>query len=126
MIRMPIRRRRRNDERRLPRPQLRRQSRYEASAAGEQEGCEALVGKVEEGRTRDGNSETGEGFERLGTAALGPADAGARVESPPAFDRALGPGIVLPVGDEDDPHRRAGGDRPLQPAAPPERLLVRE
>src|SRR5262249_22858415 len=82
VIRMPIRRRGRRDEGGTPRSQLRDQGRYEASASGEQQGRETLVGKVEEDCTRCGNPKTGEGFERLGAPELGPAGASTRAEPP--------------------------------------------
>src|SRR5262245_38123866 len=49
VIRMPVRWRGCSDERRAPRLQLRSQTRYEASAAGEQQGRETLIRKVEKG-----------------------------------------------------------------------------
>ena len=124
MIRMPIRGRRRGDERRPPRPQLGLQRRDGTAAAGEEQRREPLVGEVQEDGARRGNPETVESLECLDAPPLGPAGAGVGVHPPPPFQETLRPGIVLPVGDEDDAHRATRGDRALQESARGKRLVV--
>ena len=125
VVRMQIEQRRQDQQGRAPVPEGGRQTLHSSSVPRNDQIGDRLIGKTQKEGVVGGETQLGEGRQRLRAPPAAEPGAVIRSDADAPLDQELRPGIIVAVRGEDHPCPPAAGDGALQKGPRRQRFVVR-